>query len=198
MGQPDQPERVSAEVRVGAVMTAPRYESVWARGCIEKAFAALRIPFNVSGGPFYGQCMQNAFESAVENGLQYLIAVDFDSIFMADHVQRLLSIIVQEDQIDAIAATQPMRGNGRMMSSHGTGEAETVEWTGYPIKVKFAHFGLTILDVSKFEAVPKPWFASQPNDHGRWQGKKIDDDTWFWHQWDAAGNSLFVDPGLGS
>ncbi len=195
MGSENQSECNGHQVKVGAVMTAPRYECVWARSAIEGAFRAIGIPLSVSGGPFYGQCMQTALESALENGLEYVITVDFDSVFMADHIQRLLDIIVQEDDIDAIAAVQPMRGNGRLMASHGTGKPEDVTWQGYPLKVKFAHFGLTCLDVSKLVHVPKPWFASQPNEAGSWNGAKIDDDTWFWKQWDKAGNSLYSDPG---
>lgn len=183
------------QVKVGAVMTAPRYECVWARNSIESGFRSLGIPLTVSGGPFYGQCMQTSLESAVEKGLEYVITVDFDSIFTADHVQRLLNIISQEDAIDALAAAQPMRGNGRLMSSHGTGTAVDVTWSGYPLLVKFAHFGLTVLDVSKLPDVPKPWFASEPNENGSWCGKKTDDDVWFWKQWSAAGNTLYMDPG---
>ena len=58
-----------------------------------------------------------------------------------------------------------------------------------------AHFGLTAIKVAKLETVKKPWFFSQPDKDGNWENDRIDDDIWFWKQWQEAGNSLYLDPG---
>ncbi len=181
------------DVTVAAVMTAPRYEAVYARNEIERALHEAGVPLTVSGGVYYGQCMQTMLEMVVDRGVDYALTIDFDSCFTADHVRRLISIVSQEDEIDALAAIQPMRGEGRLLGS--TGKPEQLAWNGYPIKVKSAHFGLTVIDVRKLGETVKPWFHHQPDDAGRWGDKKIDDDVWFWRQWESAGCSVYIDPG---
>lgn len=180
-------------VRVAALMTAPRYEAVYARNFIEMAMKTLHIPLTVSGGVYYGQCMQIMLEDLCSKSVDYALTIDFDSMFTAGHVQRLLSLIAENDHIDAITAIQPKRGCGTILAAMD--KVTSLEWTGEPIKVQSAHFGLTVIDLRKLEAMAKPWFTAKPNEHGSWTGDKIDDDVWFWKQWEAAGNSIYVDPG---
>lgn len=186
-------QQVTKQVRVGAVMTAPRYEAVFARNYIEMALKQLGIPLTVSGGVYYGQCMQIMLSDLVRQGIDFALTVDFDSMFTAEHVQRLLNIIASNDYIDAIAALQPKRGCGTVLAAL---EKETdCEWTGRPLQVMSAHFGLTVIRVEKLKTLPKPWFIAQPDENGDWIGDKIDDDVFFWKRWREAGNSVYVDPG---
>lgn len=181
------------DVTAAAVMTAPRYESVYARTQIQHALQDVGIPLSISGGVYYGQCMQIMLEDLLARPIDYVLTVDFDSIFVAKHVQRLLSIIAQEDEIDAVAACQPRRGGGAIMASNY--KNQEIGWTGKPIRVRTAHFGLTVIDLRKLENVPKPWFHSSPAPGGGWGEGSIDDDVSFWNAWEQAGNSLFLDPG---
>jgi len=183
----------SKSVRVAALMTAPRYEAVYARNFIEVAMKGLGIPLTVSGGVYYGQCMQLMLEDLVRQEVDYALTIDFDSMFTPEHVQRLLNIIASNDYIDAITAVQPKRGCGTVLAA--LEKQTSVEWDGRPIQVKSAHFGLTVINVKKLAALPKPWFMSQPDSNGSWTDDKIDDDVWFWKQWGEAGNTIFVDPG---
>lgn len=183
----------SKDVKVSAVMTCGRYEAVFARNVIEKALRSLGIGLITSQGVFYGQCMQRMFEDVQEIGADIILTIDGDSIFTADHVKRLLNIMVQEETIDALASLQLRRGKADVLGFH---EGKTsIEWSGYPIEVTSAHFGLTALRVSKLPAVKKPWFCSQPDADGRWESNRIDCDIWFWNQWKNAGNNLFLDAG---
>lgn len=180
------------KITVAAIMTAPRYECVSARNQIEKAMHTAGIPLTISGGVFYHQCMQTMMENLVDS-VDYILTVDFDSVFTPHHVRRLLGIVSQEDSIDAVAAIQPMRGEKRMLgSTAGGGE---IEWHGYPIKVNTAHFGLTAIDAKKIKSLPKPWFVSQPDESGSWGDGRVDADVWFWKQWEDAGNTVYIDPG---
>jgi hypothetical protein len=181
-------------VKVTAIMTAGRYENTWCRNQIDLALSTLRIPLAVSGGVFYGQCMQNMLNKAMSDGCEYAITVDWDSVFTAAQVQRLLSIAVQErDIIDALCAMQIRRG---MTDILGTIDGGTkLYWDGYPVKLDTAHFGLTVINLAKLKDTPKPWFFCQPDSEGDWTGDKIDSDVWFWRQWQKSGNSLYMDPG---
>lgn len=181
------------DVRVSALMTAPRYEPVYARNFIEMALKGLGIPLTVSGGVYYGQCMQIMLEDLVRKEIDYALTIDFDSMFTADHIQRLLNQIATHDEIDAITAIQPKRGCGTILAAMA--KETSLEWDGRPVKVTSAHFGLTVIDVRKLADLPKPWFMSQPDANGSWGEDKLDDDVWFWKQWEQAGNSIYIDPG---
>jgi len=181
-------------VKACALMTAGRYENTWCRNQIEAALRSLGIPFTVSGGVYYGQCMQKMLESAIEQGVEYAITVDGDSVFTPGQLQRLLGIAVQESRkIDAVAAMQVRRGAKTML---GTISGRlSAEWDGYPLKVDTAHFGLTIINLEKLADTPKPWFFCQPDVQGQWGDGRIDSDVWFWKQWAKAGNTIYIDPG---
>jgi hypothetical protein len=187
-------------VKAAAVMTAARYENTSCRNYIERALKKLQIPLTVSGGVYYGQAMQKMFEQLVETDCDYIVTVDGDSFFTSDHLARLLSLIHQEEQIDAIAPMQVRRGKPTLLGTvHGGvdvgDDARQVEWNGYPLKAKTAHFGLTVIDIAKLRNVKKPWFAATPNAEGMWEGDKVDDDVHFWLQWEKAGNTVYIDPG---
>jgi hypothetical protein len=80
-----------------------------------------------------------------------------------------------------------------------TGEhkpGDNLETDGKPIKVCSAHFGLTLIRVDALRKTPKPWFMSKPDDNGDWEDGRFDDDIWFWHNWRAAGNTLYVAPSV--
>jgi hypothetical protein len=184
---------VEKKIRIAALMTAPRYESVWARSNIERALSQCGIPLAVSGGVFYGQCMQRMFNDVLKQNADFILTVDFDSIFTRHHLDRLLGYIVNREDIDAITAVQPKRGAGTILATRG--KEEDIIWDGNPIQVKSAHFGLTVIRCSALKKVAKPYFCGTPDSDGEWISDKIDDDVWFWKQWDKAGNTLFIDPG---
>jgi hypothetical protein len=46
----------------------------------------------------------------------------------------------------------------------------------------------------KLKGVPLPWFWSKPDDNNEWGDLRIDDDIWFWKQWESAGNTVYLDP----
>jgi len=184
---------LGTDVKVSAVMTCGRYEAVFARNMIEKALRSLGIGLVTSQGVFYGQCMQRMFEDVQRIGADIILTIDGDSVFTADHVKRLLNIMVQEDKIDALASLQLRRGKADVLGFHQ--DKTSIEWSGYPVEVTSAHFGLTAIRVDKLPAVKKPWFFSQPDENGEWETDRMDDDIWFWNQWKEAGNSLYLDAG---
>ena len=188
-------------VRAAAIMTAPRHEITFCRNMIERALKPLGIPLTVSGGVFYGQCMQKMLTDLCNSECQYAITVDYDTLFTTEQLQKLLSVIHQESKIDAITGMQIRRGKPTLLGTVHGGEdvgddQRKVDWNGYPSQAKTAHFGLTIIDLEKLRKTPKPWFMATPNADGEWEGDKIDDDVYFWMQWEKAGNSIYIDPSV--
>jgi hypothetical protein len=186
-------------VKIAALMTAPRYENTYARNYIERALHELGIPLTVSGGVFYGQCMQMMLEQlTATDQVDYAVTVDFDSLFSAKQLQRLINWISQRDDIDAITGLQVRRGKKSMLGTVPDGELnengeKQIIWDGNPVKGSTAHFGLTVIDVRKLANVPKPWFWCRPDADGKWTDAKIDDDIWFWNKFREAGRRVWVD-----
>ncbi len=174
-------------------MTAPRYEAVWARNMIDAALTENNIPIKISGGVFYGQCMQNMLEKAIEGGIELAVTIDSDSIFTAADLARLVQVAIQNDEMDAVAAMQSRRGKAGPLFTKG-GESR-VYFEGRPLQVSTAHFGLTAIKLDKLKDIPKPWFHSIPNEDGSWLHDAVDDDIYFWRQWKDAGRTVYVDNG---
>ena len=176
---------------VAAFMTAPRYECVWSRNVIDHAFKKAGIPLIVSGGVFYGQCMQRMFEDAIKHGVEIAITVDFDSCFTLEHIHRLLGVLTSNDKYDAVAAMQCKRG--KQIPLFTMGGKTQVEYQGEPLEVTTAHFGLTAIKLDRLKDIPKPWFWCRPDANGCWTDDKIDDDIWFWNRFREAGRRVWVD-----
>ena len=189
------PQRRTATVKVGAYCTHPRYEAVAARNIIDGALKALRIDLHCSQGVFWGQCMQRMFQDAVDKGLDWILSIDSDSLFTAEHVRHLMDVFAQHPEIDALAALQCRRGaKFPLLTTGNHEEGDSLAIDGKPFRVTTAHFGLTLFRVDKLKTLPKPWFRSEPGKGGDWDDDRLDDDIFFWHVWRAAGHNIHVAP----
>jgi FkbM family methyltransferase len=187
----------SKKLNIAGVMTTGRYCNSWAIDRIYAAFMRTKIPLNRQGGVFYGQCMQNLLEGQVDRGVDMVITVDGDSVFTSDDIMRLIQVATENEHIDALASLQCRRGAGYpLLGPFGdfkSGELTEIQFDGGPLRVRTAHFGLTAIKLNKLKDSPKPWFFSQPGETGSWDEGRIDDDIWFWRQWEKAGFSVYVD-----
>jgi len=189
------PIRRTATVKVAAYCTHPRYEAVAARNIIDGALKPLGINLHCSQGVFWGQCMQRMFQDAIDRGVDWILSIDSDSLFTAEHVRHIMDVFAQTPEADALAALQCRRGALFPLlttGNHQTGDEIRID--GRPLKVTTAHFGLTLFRVEKFETLPKPWFRSVPGKTGDWDDDRLDDDIYFWHVWREAGNTIYVAP----
>ena len=182
----------SQDINIGAFMTLPRYDCVIARGVIDRALKALNIPLATSQGVYYGQCMQRMFEDAIKQGVDWILTIDGDSLFTAEQLSGLLDRFAQTPEADAMAALQCRRGAPFPLLTRGSEQELATD--GAPILVTTAHFGLTLIRTDALREVGKPWFYSQPDNHGEWGDERLDDDIWFWHQWRLAEKTIYVDP----
>jgi hypothetical protein len=184
----------SLEVSVAAVMTAGRYECTFTRNHIELALKSLGVPLMISGGVFYGQCMQKMLQELVNTDCQYAVTIDWDTCFKPEQLISLLHTASQREDIHAITGMQARRGMATTLATI-QGKSSVV-WDGDPIQVDTAHFGLTVIKLDALRKTQKPWFFSQPDENGEWNDKKIDCDIWFWKQWREAGNTVYIDPNV--
>ena len=179
-------------IKVAAVMSLPRYGSMAARGIMEESLKPFKIPLRTSQGVFWGQSMQRQFVEMVDEGLDWILTIDFDSVFTAEQLDQLIGTFGTNAHIDALAALQVRRNGDRPLMT--VGKAEEIQTDMSPILVTTSHFGLTLIRVEELRTVPRPWFKSEPDKDGNWSSDRVDDDIWFWHQWRSAGKTIYVDP----
>jgi hypothetical protein len=63
---------------------------------------------------------------------------------------------------------------------------------GELVRCRTAHFGCTLIRVSKLMELPKPWFWGRPDANGDWGDGRTDPDISFWRAWEAAGHTLYT------
>lgn len=182
------------DIKLAAFMSVPQcgWNAHW--GCSVEAVRPFRIPIRLAYGAYWHQGMSNLFEDAVAEGLDWLLTFDYDSIFTAEQLDRLIGVFGQRPDIDALAALQCKRGTDDcpLMTVAG---AQDVPVTGEPIRADTAHFGLTLIRTDALKRVPMPWFQGVPDEKGSYKnGKHTDADIYFWRQWQKAGNSVYIDP----
>lgn len=179
-------------INVKAITSIPRigWNDCW--GCIHEALRPFGIPVARFNGVFWGQCMQRAFEEAIEQGVDYVLTIDYDSMFTSEDVRRLLQHIQDHPEIEAIAPVQMRRGSEYPLVTI-KGE-KRMELSSQPVQVTTAHFGLTLISMNAVKQLPKPWFKSEPSAKGEWDDDRLDDDIWFWHIWKNAGKKLYLAP----
>lgn len=188
-------QEVVKQVKICALMSVPRigWNDNW--GCILEALQPFNIPVHRFNGVFWGPCMQNAMEFALDHDVTWMLTIDYDSMFSKWHVNTLLRELGSNSHIDAIAAMQSKRGcEFPLITAKGADGkmTERLDLDGNPVNVNTAHFGLTLLRSECFAKLPKPWFLPQPDPVGSWGDGRVDPDIYFWKLWQEAGFNIHM------
>ncbi len=189
------------KMKIAGVMSAPRLLFSDNITCWAKALLPFGICQYVTGGAFWGQCLERAMVEAVKD-FDWIMTVDYDSVFDRENVAKLLRLAAENPHADAIAPLQMKRGRTgskplfviRDHVGQVVTEIDAATFNQPLVKVQTAHFGLTMIRVSALKDLPHPWFLGVPNKDGQWEEGRVDDDIYFWHQWEKAGKSLYVAP----
>jgi SAM-dependent methyltransferase len=182
--------------KAAAVLSSPRlgFNDFW--DCAMLELAPL-MPFRRVTGAYWDRDLTHAIEESIaDHNPEWILCCDYDTVFTRDQIYTLLDLAVRYPHADAIAPLQtarhhaaPMftvRGNdGNLIS----GMAREDLARGEMLRAETAHFGLTLLRVSKLQAMPKPWYNRTYGPNGE---SDKDPDVQFWHNWKAAGNTLYV------
>ena len=178
------------DIKIAAVMSIPRigWNDSWLS--IVDALRPWNIPLRTFNGVFWGQCMQRVMREAVEDGVDWILTIDYDSLFNRHHLDKMIGIFGSNPDIDALCPLQPKRGCGTALC---TADGQTqLDVTGPTAKISTGHFGLTLIRADALRDIPLPWFASKTADDGTWTGDKWDEDIWFWKRWAEHGKSLHL------
>jgi hypothetical protein len=184
---------------IGA-MSVPRLGFMDNFFCAVELLAKLRIPIRKTTGAFWGQCITRSIEHAIEQGAEWILSFDYDSVYSVDTVLDLLITAIKHPQVDALVPLQMSRRSGRPLMTVLGPDGKAAPYTERSafdetiLPIATGHFGLTLLRASKFAGLPKPWFVGKPDANGTWSDERVDEDIHFWNVWRAAGNAIHCAP----
>ena len=186
--------------KVDAVISVPRlgFNDAW--GCINEVFGSLDITMRKITGAYWDQCLEEVWDEVLQGDADFLVCVDYDSIFMRQDVEELIYQMRTHPEIDAIAAMQAGRGyelplftvRGKGRKGKNVCRLSSDKFADDLLKIGTAHFGLTIIRASSLRSCPPPWIVGIPNKDGRWAKGKTDPDIAFWMNWLNAGKTVYM------
>ncbi len=180
-----------------AAISRPRLGFNDSTDCIMQVLGPLGIPLARGDGVYWGIVLTACFEQAIEAKARYVMTIDYDSIFTAEHVQELYRLMEENPQADAISSVQMRRNMDSsltVMKDENNKHRATVpvaEFQDDLTPITSSHFGLTMLRIESLQRLPRPWFLHQPDKDGRWGPDCVHEDVKFWHKWKDAANTLF-------
>jgi hypothetical protein len=165
-------------IKVGAAMSTPRLGPLATQDLVFKMCSEVPMSFARGEGVWWHHSLTRCIENHLEAGIDYILTIDFDSIFTSDDARRLICHLYDNPDVDVVTSIQMKREGGEpLITSDGE-----VTLTDPLIPMKQAHFGLTIFRRSVFERLPKPWFHERPDPSGGWGENRVDADIHFWQQ----------------
>lgn len=191
--------RVEVKAKVSAITSIPRlgWNDHW--GAV---WQALRTPeFNIPlfkfGGAFWEQGMQRGLNAMLENGTEWALCLDYDTLFDASDVKEILTLAAMYPEADAIVPVQVRRNNDQFLFSmkdefgNLRRSADITEFDPDLTAIETGHFGMTLIKLAALRDIPKPWLWSQPDENGDWSDERCDADIHFWRKFRAAGKRVF-------
>ena len=185
--------------KIAAIMSVPRLGFMTNFTCCFHALMANRITMKTIMGAYWGQCLQRAMDMVIDEGYDTILTLDYDTVFTAQDLQRLIQAYTDNPHVDALAAVQIHRALASPLMTAVDQNGELVREVAFDaftksdvLKIRTAHFGLTLLRVDALKRMPKPWFVGVPDKDGGWGEGRKDDDINFWLKWAEAGNGLYL------
>jgi len=145
-------------------------------------------------GVYWAQSLSEGIKNSIAQDFEYIITTDYDSLYTAQDVKNLITLMDEHPEADCISTMQMGRFNGVL----GSGNFDRAPFeTQELVPLDTAHFGLTIFRASAFDTtLKKPWFHKIPNSNGDWTSRtnKVDEDIFFWKNFKDSGKKLFLAP----
>ena len=176
------------------VLSCPRlgFSDMWI-SVIEALKAIPNSTMRKVTGAYWGQCLERGMTDVVAAGADYVVALDYDSILVADDMREIVYLAESYPEYDAFVPLQSARGwSSPLVSINGEdgkirNKFDTDEFSDPVTKCSTGHFGATLIRAEALKKLPHPWFLGTPNERGEWRDGKIDDDIAFWKKWNSHG-----------
>lgn len=163
--------------KVVVILSQPRLTFAAQALAVQRTVSELGYPVETGGGAFWDRDISIITESCIKkHEPDYLLYVDYDTVFTPEDVKTLLAAINSDPEMGAIGSVQMSRHDDKPLVFDSR-----VDYSSPVSQVDYQHFGLTLIRREVFEELPKPWFWSLPNDDGSWSANnRSDADITFW------------------
>lgn len=195
--KPSDPEIKSLN-NVGGILVSARFGPTIHHTCTQRTMAQLPgMKCNILIGCFWWMQMCEGIQKHVEDGMEFVLTFDYDSVFSPSDVIEMYRIMKSDNRIDALCALQCKRGGKEVLFSlldKKDLQVGVQEFGDRTMQIATGHFGLTMFRASSLKEFPKPWMTPIPGTDGTWNdgSGKVDPDINFWHRWRDAGKTLFL------
>ena len=195
LAEPELPMR-----NIRAIMSLPRIAWTTTMSVLHEACMHLGIETSRSTGVFWGQCLERMIEQGIKDKMEYILTVDYDSVFDHHDIVRLWQIMEANKDIAALVPMQIQRDRVNNLCSIRDGKGGFLDTVSNDIfatdvvDIYTGHFGLTLIRLSALEGIPRPLFHSTPDSDGSWGEGKVDEDIKFWMRLDQAGKRVCLCP----
>lgn len=155
--------------------------------------AGMGIDVLRQSGAFWEQSLSRLLYQAVADGYDYVLAIDYDTVFRPVDVKHMIRMMAATPDAAAIFPVQYRREQDQILLGLPgcDGEADASVFRDQLVPADKGHFGLTLLRVATLRELPHPWLWSQPNAEGKWEDGGIDADIYFWRKLAAHGHRFY-------
>lgn len=187
------------DVRICA--STPRFGPLLHQDCVKKACLRLGIDGNVGQSCFWHQKLSVMMEEAIaEPTCDYVVTVDFDTVFTHDDLLELYRLLKACPDVDAVFPIQSKRGCEEALFSlphtnpARAGTITSLDLARNLLPARTGHFGLTMFRADSLRRFARPWMVPRPNEEGKWSEGSTDADIDFWRNWESQGFSCALAP----
>ena len=182
------------------VLSCPRlgFSDMWI-SVVESIKAIPNAIIHKVTGAYWGQALERGMQRCAKEGAEFVIALDYDSVYKGEDIQELLYLADSYPEADALVPLQSARGWDTPLVSINDpetgkrrGKFEVSEFAGPVSPISTGHFGCTLFRSSSLNRFPHPWLHAQPASDGAWGEGKIDADIMFWKRWNALGFKAYM------
>jgi hypothetical protein len=178
------------------VLSAPRFGPTDCFTSIARCLIQYGIDFDKRGGANWGQNLERGIETALENGADWVLTWDYDTVIEPWQFERMIQLIGSHPEYDAFAPLEVRRECSDVLASFpdfkSTDELAAAMETEEVLPARTAHFGCTLIRADALRKMPKPWLHHVPAPGGAWGPGRCDDDIGFWHKLRAVGCKLGI------
>lgn len=181
---------------IKAVQSMPRLGFTDTMTAMLDLVRSLGISVTTQQGVFWGQCLERGMTKAAEEGAEWILTIDYDTVFSVADVQKLAMLMEANPDVGAICPLQLKRDDDvPILNVDGENKRSDLSALRGPLlDVTHAHFGCTLIRVSALAKMPHPWFMPKPAPDGNWGDDRVDEDIAFWHKFRECGNRLCIAP----
>lgn len=186
-----------------ALMSLPRLAWTCNMFSALEVAVARQLQFDKLEGCFWSQCLSRVIQTHIDGGAEWLWLTDYDSVYNVSQFDALCRLMLEHPEADAIAPLQCKRDDDFLLMGFvdadgnplKSGSKVTIDhFKPDVIRASWAHFGGTLIRTSAIRRMAKPWFVEVPNADGEWGEGRTDADMYFWKNFAASGNRLFIAP----